>query len=48
MLSNSSLRLENGRYRLNFGLLTRADQETIVRVAGIYSQRLANAVLAIQ
>jgi hypothetical protein len=46
MLSNGSLRLENGRYWLNFGLLTRADQETIVRVAGNYSQRLADAVLS--
>jgi hypothetical protein len=45
MISNGSLRLENGRYWLNFGLLTRGDQEIIVRAAHTYSQRLADAVL---
>ncbi|MDE3166664.1 MAG: hypothetical protein KGN36_12735, partial [Acidobacteriota bacterium] len=46
MLSNGSLRLEKGQYWLNFGLLTRADQEILVRAAATYSQRLADAVLA--
>lgn len=46
MLSNGSLRVENGQYWLNFGLLTRADQEAIVRAAAVHSQRLADAVLA--
>jgi hypothetical protein len=45
MISNGSLRLENGKYWLNFGLLTRGDQEIIVRAANTYSQRLADAVL---
>ena len=45
MISNGSLRLEDGRYWLNFGLLTRGDQELIVRAANKYSQRLADAVL---
>jgi hypothetical protein len=45
MLSNGSLRLEDGRYWLNFGLLTRADQEIVVRAAGTFSQRLADAVI---
>jgi hypothetical protein len=45
MISNGSLRLEDGRYWLNFSLLTRGDQEIIVRAANIYSQRLADAVL---
>lgn len=46
MVSNGSLRLEGDRYWLNFPLLTRADQETVVRAAEIYSRRLADAYLA--
>lgn len=37
MLSNGSLRLEDGRYWLNFGLLTRADQEIVVAAAATCS-----------
>jgi hypothetical protein len=45
MVSNGSLRVDGGRYWLNFGLLTRGDQEILVRAANTYSQRLADAVL---
>jgi len=45
MISNGSLRLEDGRFWLNFGLLTRGDQEIILRAANTYSQRLADGVL---
>jgi len=45
MISNGSLRLEEGRYWLNFGLLRREDQEIIVRAASSYYQRLTDAVL---
>lgn len=46
MVSNGSLRLDQGRYWLNFALLTRTDQERIIRAAEVYSGRLAEAVLA--
>ena len=45
MVENGSLRLENGRYWLNFSLLTRADQEVMRKVAGRYSDSLAAALL---
>jgi hypothetical protein len=45
MIANGSLRLEDGRYWLNFSLLTRADQEIVRRATDKYSQSLANAML---
>jgi len=46
MIANGSLRLEDGRYWLNFSLLTRADQEIVRRATDKYSQSLADAMLA--
>jgi hypothetical protein len=46
MIANGSLRLEDGRYWLNFSLLTRRDQEIIRRATDKYSQSLADAMLA--
>ncbi len=45
MIANGSLRLEEGRYWLNFSLLTRSDQEIIRRATHGYSQSLADAML---
>jgi hypothetical protein len=45
MVANGSLRLEAGRYWLNFSLLTRSDQEIIGRATDRYSQSLADAML---
>jgi len=45
MIANGSLRLEEGRYWLNFSLLTRSDQEIIRRATHTYSQSLADAML---
>jgi DNA-binding MarR family transcriptional regulator len=45
MVANGSLRLEGGRYWLNFSLLTRSDQEIIRRATDRYSQSLADAML---
>lgn len=45
MISNGALRFEEGRYWLNFSLLTRADQDQIRRAAVTFSQSLANALL---
>lgn len=46
MIANGSLRLEDGRYWLNFSLLTRGDQEIIRRATDKYSRSLADAMLA--
>lgn len=46
MVANGSLRLEDGRYWLNFSLLTRRDQGTIRRATDKYSRSLADAMLA--
>jgi hypothetical protein len=46
MTANGSLRLEGGRYWLNFSLLTRLDQEIVRSATDKYSQSLANAMLA--
>lgn len=46
MIANGSLRLEDGRYWLNFSLLTRRDQEIIRRATDKYSRGLADAMLA--
>ena len=45
MIQNGSLRLESGRYWLNFSLLTRADQEIMRKVSDKYSDSLAAALL---
>lgn len=45
MISNGSLRFENGLYWLNFSLLTRSDQEIIHQATSQYSQSLADAIL---
>lgn len=45
MVQNGSLRLEEGRYWLNFSLLTRADQEMLRGVIDKYSNSLASALL---
>jgi hypothetical protein len=45
MVKNGSLRLEGGRYWLNFSLLTRADQEIMRNVAEKYSDSLSAALL---
>ena len=45
MISNGSIRLENGRYWLNFSLLTRSDQEIVRQATRTYSQSLADAML---
>lgn len=45
MVQNGSLRLEGGRYWLNFSLLTRADQQSMRDVAEKYSDSLSLALL---
>lgn len=45
MVANGALRLQDGRYWLNFSLLTKADQETIRQMSNKYSRSLADAVL---
>ncbi len=45
MVQNGSLRLEGGRYWLNFSLLTRVDQQSIREVAEKYSDLLSVALL---
>jgi hypothetical protein len=45
MVQNGSLRLDGERYWLNFSLLTRADQKTMLEVAEKYSQSLSGALL---
>lgn len=45
MVQNGSLRLNQGRYWLNFSLLTRADQEILRGVVDKYSNSLASALL---
>jgi len=45
MVANGSLRLEGGRYWLNFSLLTRSDQQIIRRATDRFSQSLVDAML---